>query len=107
MACFKLVTGHLDSWEGYQGRGIERDAMGDHLGAAEDFAHALRLAPPNPALHFLRGVALLHGADSRGAAAEFQAGLNLDPNNATLRSLLDQAQHTSRASTIVSNSTRY
>jgi tetratricopeptide (TPR) repeat protein len=84
--------GYLSSWEAYQNRGIKRDAAGDHLGAAEDFAYAIRNCPPNTALRFLRGVALLHAADPQGAAAELEAGLKLDPNNATLRSPLDQAR---------------
>jgi tetratricopeptide (TPR) repeat protein len=95
MAGLKLVAffnwvllGKLDSWEAYQNRGVRREAMGDHQRAAEDFAHAIRMAPPNPALHFQRGIALLNASDRPGAVAEFEAGLNLDPDNASLRGLL-------------------
>jgi tetratricopeptide (TPR) repeat protein len=77
-------------WEAHQERGIQRDTDGDHLGAAEEFAQAIRVAPANPALHFLRGTALLNAADRVGAAAEFEAALKLDPNNASVRSLLDR-----------------
>jgi tetratricopeptide (TPR) repeat protein len=87
---------NLDSWVAYQQRGIERAAAGDHIGAAEDFAHAIRIGPPNPALHYLRGVTLLRAANPVEAAAEFEAGLKLDPHNATLQSLLDQAHQASR-----------
>ncbi len=86
------VAGRLvwrpESWQAYQDRGIRRDAAGDHLGAARDFARAIATAPPNPALHYLRGSALLHGYAPDQAAAEFEAGLVLDPNNVTLRTLL-------------------
>jgi hypothetical protein len=99
MGFYKLVTGYLESWTAYQDRGIRRDAKGDHLGAAADFAEAIRIGPPNPALHFLRGVALMHAVDPQGAAAEFEAGLKLDPDNATLCSLLDEACHASQALT--------
>jgi len=95
MAGLKLVAffrwlffGQLDRWEAYQKRGVRREAAGDHLRAAEDFSHAIRMAPPNPALHYQRGMALLNAVDRRGAVAEFEAGLKLDPDNVTLRWLL-------------------
>ena len=72
----------------YQERGLHRDASGDHIGAAEDFAHAIRVGPPNPALHYLRGVALLHADNRQAAVVAFESGLKLDPNNAALRSLV-------------------
>src|SRR5262249_26669091 len=89
MACFRLVTGHLDSWEEYQDRGIQRDAAGGHFGAAEDLAQAIRVGPANPALHCLRGMALLRAGDLQDAATEFEAGQKLDPNNIMFRGLLD------------------
>jgi hypothetical protein len=91
-ACLKLLTGQLPSWEAYQYRGIKRDAAGDHIGAAADFARAIRVGPANPALHFLRGVAMLHAAAPHEAAVEFEKGLKLDPNNATLQGLLDSSR---------------
>ena len=91
-AFLKLLTGHLPSWQAYQDRGIKRDAAGDHIGAAADFARAIGVAPANPALHFLRGVALLHAAAPQEAAMEFEQGLKLDPNNATLQVLLDSSR---------------
>ena len=78
------------AWEAHQERGIQRDADGDHLGAAADFAEAIRIAPANPALHYLRGVALLHAADRQGATAEFETILKLEPNNTAVRGLLDR-----------------
>jgi hypothetical protein len=48
MALYKHVTGL--GWTAHQDRGIQRDAKGDHLGAAADFAEAIRIGPPNPAL---------------------------------------------------------
>jgi len=92
----EMLAVYRDGWAAHQDRGIHLDAAGDHLGAAEEFAHAIRIGPPNPALHCLRGLALLHAADPQGAAAEFEAGLKLDQNNATLQDLLDQAYHASQ-----------
>jgi Flp pilus assembly protein TadD len=83
---------NLSNWEAYQDRGNKREAAGDHLGAAKDFAHAIRIGPSNTALHFLRGVALLHAAEPQQAATEFEAGLKLDRHNSTLQSLLEQAR---------------
>ena len=77
-----------DFWIKFQDRGIQRDAEGDHLGAAAEFAEAIRIGPPNAALHFLRGVALIHAGDQQGAVSEFKLGLKLDPNNASLRTLV-------------------
>jgi hypothetical protein len=82
-----------DRWKALRDRGIQRDAEGDYLGAAADFAEAIRIGPPNSALHFLRGVALSHAADERGAASEFELVLKIDPNNASLRSLVDAYRH--------------
>src|SRR5262249_14366135 len=93
----KLLTGQLPSWQAYQDRGIKRDAAGDHVGAAADFGRAIRLYPPHPALHFLRGVSLLHAAAPQEAAVEFEQGLKLDPNNATLQGLLDTSRLTCMA----------
>src|SRR5262249_8763453 len=71
-----------DRWRTLQDRGVQRDAEGDHLGAAADFAEAIRIGPPNAALHLLRGVALVHAGDHQGAVAEFKLGLKLHPTNA-------------------------
>jgi tetratricopeptide (TPR) repeat protein len=88
----KAIPPNLDSWTAYQQRAIERDAAGDYLGAAQDLAHAIRNGPPNAALHYLRGIALLHAINSAEAATEFEAGLKLDPRNAALQHLLNQIQ---------------
>ena len=82
---------NLADWIAYQRRGIERDAAGDYSGAAEDFAHAIRIGPPNTALRYLRGLALLHSNQPQEATKEFEEGLKLDPNNVTLRTLLQGA----------------
>ena len=81
----------LPTWQAYQERGIQRSKAGDELGASEEFASAIRIGPANPALRFLRGVALLHVGDGQEAAREFKAGLKLDPGNETLKALLIQA----------------
>ena len=91
---YKLFSGILTDWVAYQERGIRREAAGRYFAAADDFARAIQLAPPNPALHFFRGNALLRAGVPQEAAVEFEAGLKLDPNNVTLRSLLDQALQT-------------
>jgi tetratricopeptide (TPR) repeat protein len=93
---------NLASWQAYQDRGNQREAAGDHLGAAEDFGHAIRIGPPNTALRYLRGVALLRAAKPQLAAAEFEEGLKLDPHNAALESLLDQARQAAQAPTVKS-----
>ncbi len=87
----ELIT-NLPDWQSYQRRGAEREEVGDHLGAAEDFAHAIRIGPPNTALRFQRGVALLHAGEREKAVVEFSAGLDLDPQNVALRNLRDQAR---------------
>jgi tetratricopeptide (TPR) repeat protein len=81
----------LDSqiWLTHQDNGFRHEAGGDHLGAAENFAQAIRIAPPSPTLHYLRGIALVLAGDRRGAGSEFKASLKLDPTNAALRNLLD------------------
>ena len=94
---FNLVLGRLapnaippgGRWQEYQASGIQRGSDGDYAGAAEDFAHAIRIGPPNASLHFLRGVALVNAGEWRGAVAEFKSGLKLDPTNAALRGLID------------------
>jgi hypothetical protein len=87
--CARLVTGHLVNWEAYQERGIRRNAGGRYLAAAKDFETAIRIGPPNPALHFLRGMALLNASDREGAVREFERGLKLDPGNEVLKSLIE------------------
>jgi tetratricopeptide (TPR) repeat protein len=83
-----LLLGELGTWEAYQKRALRCEAAGDHVRAAQDLAKAIRMAPPNPALHYQRGLALLHAADGQGATSEFEAALKLDPANVTLRRLL-------------------
>jgi hypothetical protein len=81
----------LGSWIDYQTRGMKRSKAGDHLGAAADFDKAIRMGPPNTALHFLKGTALLAGGVFAEAAGEFERGLKLEPENKTLQSLLRQS----------------
>jgi Flp pilus assembly protein TadD len=78
-----------DRWKAFQHRGVQRDAEGDHVGAAAEFAEAIRIGPANASLHFLRGLALVHAGDHHGATSEFELGLELDPTNASLRILMD------------------
>jgi tetratricopeptide (TPR) repeat protein len=82
----------LASWVAYQTRGLEREKNGDYLGAARDFGAAIRAGPTNTALHFLRGNALLKAEKPAEAAMEFEKGLKIEPGNATLRQLLQQAR---------------
>ncbi len=70
----------------------EKRKAGDLAGAIVDYGKAIEVSPPNTALHYLRGTALMQIGDRAGAAADFEEGLKLDPKNATLKSLLDQAR---------------
>ena len=81
----------LGSWIDYQTRGLKRSRSGDHLGAAADFDAAIRMGPPNTALHFLKGTALLAAGSFAEASAEFEKGLRLEPENKTLQTLLRQS----------------
>jgi tetratricopeptide (TPR) repeat protein len=66
-------------------------AAGDLAGAIRDYDEAIRIGPPNTALHFLRGTARLELGDKSGAAQDFEAGLKLDPQNTTLQQLFAQS----------------
>ncbi len=98
----KEVTPPLASWIAYQDRGRERAANGKFEDAIDDFSHAILLGPPNPALYFLRGTARLSLTQYTQAGEDFEAGLKLDPDNATLKQLLKQAQTGAAKSTTVS-----
>lgn len=67
-------------------------AEGDRAGAIADYGEAIRVGPPNTALHYLRGTARLEAGDKPGAAEDFVAGLRLEPRNAALKHLLAQAR---------------
>src|SRR5205085_2648448 len=75
-----------------QGQADAKRKQGDLVGAIEDYGEAIRVSPPNTALHYLRGIARLESGDRAAAAEDFAAGLKLDPNNATLQKLLGQAR---------------
>ena len=87
-----VLSEFLLSWEAYQERGTSRASEGDYSGAVSDYTAALNGAPPNPALLFLRGSAWLQIGDSVAAAKDFEAALQLDPDNAPVQSLLAQAR---------------
>jgi tetratricopeptide (TPR) repeat protein len=64
-----------------------------NLGGALDlYTQSIEVSPPNTALYFLRGRVFLSLDRRDEAAADFKAGLALDPGNATLKSLLEQAR---------------
>jgi tetratricopeptide (TPR) repeat protein len=67
-------------------------SRGNFAAAAADFARAIRIGPPNTALHYLRGAALLHAEEFPAAAKEFESGLQLEPANKILAQLLQQAR---------------
>lgn len=69
--------------------------QGDRPAAIQAYSDAIRISPPNPALHYLRGVTRLETGDAAGAVLDFQTGLKLDPGNPTLRSLILRARATS------------
>jgi tetratricopeptide (TPR) repeat protein len=62
--------------------------IGFLAGAARAYALAISCNPGSPALHYLRGVALLEKRDNAQAAEEFEIALALDPQNRTLVRLL-------------------
>jgi serine/threonine-protein kinase len=69
----------------------EKRKNGDLSGAIALYDEALAMGPPNTALLFLRGTALLEIGEPAGAAQDFAAGLRVDPGNATLQSLFARA----------------
>jgi len=87
----------LPTWQAYQERGIARSDAGDYVGAANDFASAVRIGPEKTVLHFLRGVALLRAGNAVGAAGEFERGLKLEPTNPALAQSLQQARSAHKA----------
>jgi len=82
----------LSDWQAYQARGNERANRGNLRGALEDYSHAIRIGPPNPALHFLRGTTRLRMSDFPGAIQDFEAGLKFQPKNPTFLELLERAK---------------
>lgn len=88
----KEIGPRLSDWIAYQNRGNERAAQGNLEGAVEDYSKAIKLGPPNTALHYLRGTSRLRLEQFAQAAEDFEAGLKLDPSNATLKQLLEQAR---------------
>jgi hypothetical protein len=86
------IAPHLSDWIAYQNRGNERVRQANLEGAVEDYSQAIRLGPPNAALHYLRGTTRLRLEQFSQAAQDFEAGLKLDPSNATLKQLLEQAR---------------
>ena len=88
----KDIAPRLSDWVAYQNRGNERVGQGNLEGAVEDYSQAIRLGPPNAALHFLRGTTRLRLEQFALAAQDFEAGLKLDPTNAALKQLLEQAR---------------
>ncbi len=89
----RRIEPNLNDWIAYQARGQKRAAEGDNLGAADDLASAIRLlGAPNPALYFLRGNALMAIANYTDALTMFEIGLSQDPNNETLKVLIQRAK---------------
>jgi len=86
------VVPNLADWQAYQSRGNGRASRGNLQGAIDDYTRAIRIGPPNAALHFLRGTTRMRMPDFPGAIEDFEAGLKLDPKNSTLRQLLEGAQ---------------
>lgn len=76
----------------YQTLAAALQAQRDLAGAIAAYGAAIRLGPPNTALHYLRGTARLEAGEPGAAAEDFRAGLALDPDNAALRFLLQQAE---------------
>jgi Flp pilus assembly protein TadD len=66
-------------------------AHGDLDGAIRAYTRSIEVSRPNTALYYLRGIARLENGDDAGAIADFDAGLILEPDNETLKSLRAQA----------------
>jgi hypothetical protein len=66
-------------------------AHGDLDGAIRAYTRSIEVSRPNTALYYLRGIARLENGDNAGAVADFDAGLILEPDNETLKSLRAQA----------------
>jgi hypothetical protein len=68
-------------------------AEGKLAGAIKLYSDSIRVSPPNTALYFRRGTAYLERRRPRAAVRDFKQALKLDPTNAVLRSVLDQARN--------------
>lgn len=75
-------------------RGKKRLAVGDLSGADLDFTTTIDLwqSTPQSALFFLRGSTRLRLGEEEAAIVDFNAGLDLDPTNATLLQLREDAK---------------
>jgi tetratricopeptide (TPR) repeat protein len=75
-----------------QKEGEARRSTGDLAGAIKLYSEAIEVSPPNTALFYIRGATLLEAGDPAAAARDLEAGLALEPGNAALQKLLDQAR---------------
>jgi tetratricopeptide (TPR) repeat protein len=76
----------------FQQKADTKRTKGDLPGAIKDYGEAIRVGPPNTALYYLRGTALLELGNPSAASEDFETGLKLDPVNTTLLRLRDQAR---------------
>ena len=74
----------------------------DLTAAIRLYGEAIGVGPQNTALYYLRGTARLDTGDFAGAVEDFEAGLKLDPNNATLHVLQQRAQSALKANAVPS-----
>ena len=81
----------LGTWQSHQEHGNQRVAVGDFVSAIQSYTSAINGAPPNSALHFLRGHAQLALERFEEAAEDFALGLKISPDNNDLLTLLDHA----------------
>jgi tetratricopeptide (TPR) repeat protein len=82
----------MTGWQAHFER-AEKLRKGGYLrAAAYDYGEAQRLGPPNVALNYLRATIFIELGETRNAIAELEAGLVLDPDNPTMRFLLQTAR---------------
>ncbi len=71
-----------DDTESLALRGLAYGELGDHLGAAQDYYDAIRLAPGDAVAHYSRGACKAQLGNLAEAASDFEVAIILSPDDA-------------------------